>query len=496
MPKRRLFSVLAKRLVGAMGVYILAVLAVTSLIPPPAAVAIAGNQHRAEDVRFLADSSWLDGNGDRQLEQQIFDATFALINSAQRFLLIDMFLFNDWQGPVGEYHRALSDELTVALIERKKATPDLPIVLITDPVNSVYQGLESKHLTALRAAGILVVETDLTKLQDSNPFYSALWRLLVKPFGNVVAETMQNPIGEGRVSLRSVLTMANFKANHRKLIVAGVENGDAQAIVMSANPHDGSSAHRNVALSFRGSAALDLLSSELQLMALSADANQRSLVLSSIDVLKQFVEPENTEGAQHEDVIQVLRESRIREKVLQVFNQAEAGDRIELLMFYLSDRGIVKAMKSARQRGVNIRVLLDVNQDAFGRQKNGVPNRPVAAELHKADIPVKWCATKGEQCHGKMLIWSSDRADVVGLLLGSGNYTKRNLQDFNLETNVLLLASSEHQAVRDALRYFDEQWHNSAANKTFSRTYDAFADDRLRLRIEYRLREAIGFGTF
>jgi len=49
----------------------------------------------------------IDTNGERQLEQQIFDAILEMINSADQFILIDMFLFNDWQGPVKESHRAL-----------------------------------------------------------------------------------------------------------------------------------------------------------------------------------------------------------------------------------------------------------------------------------------------------------------------------------------------------------------------------------------------------
>ncbi len=50
-------------------------------------------------------------------------------------------------------------------------------------------------------------------------------------------------------------------------------------------------------------------------------------------------------------------------------------------MFYLSERQIIKALIAAQQRGVQVRVLLDPNKDAFGREKNGIPNRQVAAEL-------------------------------------------------------------------------------------------------------------------
>lgn len=499
MPLRRYIRVFFKRAALAVVVYVSAVLGVTTLVPAPSAVAIYSQPADAVSVRFLADRSWIDDNGERQIQQQIFDEVFALINKAHSYLLIDMFLFNDWQGPVPETHRALSSELTEALVSRKKIKPELEMVFITDPVNSVYQGLESHHLETLRAAGVTVVETDLTQLQDSNAFYSALWRLLVKPFGNSQADTMNNPIGEGRVSMRSVLTMANFKANHRKLIVADLPDKTTRAIVMSANPHDGSSAHRNVALAFSGNAALDLMHSEIELMALSAEANDPLLIekqISSLNTLMQTYKDDVTTG---DDVatLQVLNESLIRDRVIQTYNDAEAGDRIDLLMFYLSDRGIVNAMKSAHERGAILRVMLDVNQDAFGRTKNGVPNRPVAAELVDAGIEVKWCATQGEQCHAKMLLWTnSPQSQQVGLLLGSGNYTRRNLQDFNLETNVLFLAPANAEAIAEAQRYFDEQWLDSSPGRRYSHPYAEFADSSTRLKIEYRIRELTGFGTF
>lgn len=95
-------------------------------------------------------------------------------------------------------------------------------------------------------------------------------------------------------------------------------------------------------------------------------------------------------------------------------------------MFYLSERQIVKSLFAAHERGVKLRVLLDANKDAFGLEKNGVPNRPVAAELHQAGIPLRWCNTQGEQCHSKMLI--KRNAQQQEMILGSANFTARNLK--------------------------------------------------------------------
>ncbi len=55
-------------------------------------------------------------------------------------------------------------------------------------------------------------------------------------------------------------------------------------------------------------------------------------------------------------------------------------NRSDLVMFYLSERQIIKSLLAAHRRGVKMRVLLDANKDAFGLEKNGVPNRPVAAD--------------------------------------------------------------------------------------------------------------------
>jgi hypothetical protein len=51
-----------------------------------------------DSVTFLSDKTYLDENLERQSEQQIFDEVFNMINNAENFILIDMFLFNEFQG--------------------------------------------------------------------------------------------------------------------------------------------------------------------------------------------------------------------------------------------------------------------------------------------------------------------------------------------------------------------------------------------------------------
>jgi len=196
-----------------------------SFKPLPEGISYAGELRPALGVQFLADLTFLDAAGERHSEQQIFDELFAMIDAAQRFVLVDMFLFNAAQGRVREEHRALASELTSRLILQQERYPDMQILLITDPINSVYGGLEPENLSRLRQANISVTETKLTPLRDSNPIYSSIWRTFLAVWGNGLGEALPNPVGEGRVSVRSYLTLMNFKANHRK--VAITDQGDA-----------------------------------------------------------------------------------------------------------------------------------------------------------------------------------------------------------------------------------------------------------------------------
>ncbi len=468
--------------------YMLVVSVIRIIVPPSEAVGLQGMPREAHGLQFLHDDTWLNALGDRYLYQSIFDTVFTVIADSRELLLVDMFLFNDWQGPSPETHRALSAELTQALINQKAQYPDLAVIVISDPLNTVYGGVESTHFSRLRQAGIDVVLTDLTQLQDSNPLWSGLWRHLIRPFGNGHGAALPNPFGEGRVSVRSYLALLNFKANHRKLLLADDGKGGLQAVVSSANPHDGSSAHRNVALRFTGPAVLDLLSSERALLAMSGAADK---TLRRVDDFMQTQRP--TAPTHTTDTLQILNESTIHDAIMTSVEQAVAGDAIDLLMFYLSERQIVQALKQASQRGVNVRVLLDVNSDAFGRAKNGVPNRPVAAELAQADIDVRWCATQGEQCHAKWL--HVRHGDDHTFLLGSANYTRRNLLDLNMETNALIRTTDESSVTRDMLQFFNKQWYNQD-DRTYSVSYDSYADDSLWLTLQYRFMEMTGLSTF
>ncbi|WP_097459375.1 phospholipase D family protein [Mangrovitalea sediminis] len=448
--------------------------------PLPKGLSIATPLRAASGVRFLSDVTYVDGEGRRACDQQLFDEIIRMVRGARRRIVLDMFLFNPFQGKLPERHRSLCDELTSVLLERKRALPELDILLLTDPFNTLYGGMRAPHLECLAAAGVQVINTRLTRLRDSNPLWSVFWRIACRPFGNSCrGGWLPNPVGPGKVTLRTYLVLLNFKANHRKTLV--VDEGDGwRGLVTSANPHDASSAHDNVGLVFSGAAAHDLLRTELAVARFSGAAMAE--------------EPEIPQEREAKVGLQVLTESRIRDAMLCALEGAGAGDEVRLIMFFLAHRGLVRALKAAVRRGVRLRILLDPNRDAFGREKRGIPNRPVAHELQKEGIPVRWADTHGEQCHTKLLLVTGPERDAE-LILGSANATRRNLNDYNLETDIRLVAPGDTDAIRDAETLFERQWHNTPGQH-FSVAYGVYAEaSRWRYGL-YRLLEASGWSVF
>jgi len=69
-----------------------------SMMPSlPTGFAFAGPFRPASHLQFFHDDTWVDDQGQRQVSQTIFDEVFRLIEGAQHFLLIDMFLYNDYR---------------------------------------------------------------------------------------------------------------------------------------------------------------------------------------------------------------------------------------------------------------------------------------------------------------------------------------------------------------------------------------------------------------
>ena len=444
-------------------------------------------------LHFYADTSYIDKSGVRVLDQHIWEQIEKIISKAKHTVTLDMFLYNDFQGNAPETARKLSQELTDALVAKKQTEKHIAIALITDPINTVYGGVVSPYFTKLTASGIAVIETDLTILPDSNVPWSAAWHPFISWMGNSTSGGwLPHPFDAngGKVTLRSWASLLNMKANHRKLLIAdqpivsGKNTGKQKMIslVTSSNPHDGSGANGNVAIQADDAIWRDIISSERAVAQLSGAG------------LPAYENAE-TVDAEGNVSLSLLREAAIKTKVLELITNAKTGDNLNLVMFYLSEREIVGALIAASNRGVNVRIILDPNNNAFGFDKNGIPNQPVAKEMKRSSndtIGVRWCVTQGEQCHAKLFFGST--ATTSFMMLGSANFTRRNLGGFNLESDLYAESPVRFGAWNDASKYFEKMWANTGG--TYTEDFRMHDDDTLWKSSVYRVMEWTGISTF
>lgn len=449
-------------------------------------------------LHFLADVTAQGADGQMQRHRQIHAATLQLVREARDFLVLDYFLFNGQGGPAGalDYEAGglapVSGELISALRALKQAQPTMPVLVLTDPINDYYRGTAQPDLVALQQIGIDVVVTRLDGLRDSNPAYSAAWRMLFGWWLPTAGEgALPNVLdAEGpKLPLGALLRLPNFKANHRKVAITGDGSGSLAGIVASANPHDASSAHSNVALRLAGEALRPLLASELALARSSGWQGQVPGTRVGQDIEAPTTNPAQPRAA-------TLTEGAIRTALIRQFSDARAGDAIDVAQFYLAERAVIRALVAAARRGVAVRVLLDPNRDAFGFEKSGVPNRPVGRELQRRSrgaIALRWYRTHGEQFHAKLA--AVRRGDMLWFTAGSANFTRRNIGDFNLEANIAVRAPAASAVATQVTGWFESLWNN-AQGVAYSDDADVWREDS-RLRYwQYRLMEATGLSTF
>jgi phosphatidylserine/phosphatidylglycerophosphate/cardiolipin synthase-like enzyme len=446
--------------------------------PLPPGVSFAGEIFHG-DVEFLSDVTYR-RDGEEVVEQTIFQRVLSMIDSADRFVVIDMFLFNDEHAGDRRY-RPLTAQLTDRLIARKSQVPDVDITFISDPINNFYGAYSLAHFDRLRDAGSEVVLTRLTRLRDSNPLYSAGWRLFVRWFGTGGPGWVPHPLSSRgqRVTARSYLKLLNFKANHRKLLVT--EDG---CLLTSANPHDASSFHSNIAFVATGPICQEVLDTERNVAA-----------FSRARVAAHSVGNPDTGARASPTRMQYLTEGRISAALQEEIGLTGPTDRIDVAVFYLSERSIIQSLIDAAGRGVDVRLVLDPNKDAFGREKDGIPNRQVAWELRQRSrerIGVRWYDTHGEQFHTKLALFT--RGDSVTVIGGSANFTRRNIGDYNLEANLRVWTPRDSPFARQLTNYFERLWTNRDGH--FTVDFDAYRDEAWLKRMLYRVQEFTGLCTY
>ncbi|WP_223699855.1 phospholipase D family protein [Sutcliffiella deserti] len=448
--------------------------------PLPDNVSFEGEEHTVSNVDFLYDLTYQKDNKEIS-EHSIFERIYKIIEEAEDFIVLDMFLFNGYNDGERDFP-PLSENLTEALINKKNKNIDMEIVFITDQINTTYGGHNTKKLELLKDNGIRVVETNVNVLRDSNPLYSGVWRVFFQWFGQEGSGWVKNPMSENapETTVRSYLKLLNIKANHRKVVIT-----DKSAIISSANPHDASGFHSNVAFEVSGPIIQELLITEQAILDFSGGGE-----LPTYDMSR------TSESEEGDIKVQLLTEGKILKHVVRDIKETKQGEEIWLGMFYLAERNIVEELIEAAKRGVNINMVLDPNEHAFGQQKIGMPNRPVAAELIEeggGNIKIKWFNTKGEQYHPKMIFLKKDDSSTI--IGGSANFTKRNLDDLNLETNIKIKAPNDSEIMTEVDDYFHRLWVNEDVEYTLP--FEAYADERPYLKkVMYRLQKLFGFTTY
>lgn len=439
--------------------------------PPGTNVA---SEFRDADCEFLYDLTYLK-DGKRLHEKRIFKKEIELIKNAQDFLMVDFFLFND------EYPNTMNfpsqvEEMTDLLIAKKKENPAMPILFVTDPINNFYGAYEEDNLKRLRENGIEVVVTDLNKMRDSNALVSGIYRAYLQWFGTSGGGWIKNFFDKDadKVNVRSILKLANFKGNHRKVLIS-----EKEALLASANPHDPSAHHSNVAMVFRGKSMEDLIKTE-------------SIFFDKLpDVIENFKAEEVTSPYK----LRVITEGKIYDEISKNIKETKKGDEINLGIFYLSEFRILRELGEAAKRGVDVKIIADLNKDAFGLEKNGSPNRPALSELKEdyPDINIRWYQTSGEQFHTKFIYFDFKDKDPLAIL-GSANYTRRNLDNFNLETNLAVEMEKDSPMAGEMRNYYARIWNNEDGDYTLP--LEDFYESRFFMRILWKIQEKTGLCTW
>lgn len=445
--------------------------------PLPEGISYEGEIHYADEIELLTDLTYNNSNNITTYDQEIFEEVFTMIEDAEDFIVIDMFLFNSYTDQNKDFPD-LSGELTKKLIKQKEAHPNMTVVFITDPINIGYHSYEDEHIKLLEEHDIEVVITNLDKLKDSNKAYTSVWRLLFQPFGQSGTGWLPNPFAKEapKFTLRSYLDLFNVKANHRKAVIT-----EKSAIVTSANPHNESGFASNIGFKVSGNIIRDMVKAEQAVINYS---NGKTTIPM----------PKKQKTKETNMKVQYMTEGKILKHVMKELKQTEEGDTVWIAMFYLANRDIIDALHMATERGVEVKLILDPNKVAFGNGKTGLPNVPIASELIKnKHINIRWFNAEENQFHTKLLyINKRENSVIIG---GSANYTTRNLNNLNLENNVKISAPTEEKIMQETEEYFQKLWNNKDGQ--FTMPYEANEDALTPiLKLTYWVQKLSGLTTY
>ena len=504
---------------------------------PPLGINYESPIRETENAEFHYDLTYLDKDGNIQYDRNLWDATYKVIDNAKDYLIVEMFLFNDLYNKDKEHFPEFAKEYTERLVKKQKENPNLKVYILADENNNFYGAFEHPFITSMKNAGINVIIVDIFKLKDTFPWYSPFWRTFIKPMGNPQNKGwITNFYGDmwPKLTIRNLLRALNVKADHKKVFL-----NEKEVVVSSANIHDPSYSHENIAIYTDGPIVKDVLHN-LQLVAkfsdseINVDGSDRRMenimnsgsndktetdekTLNSENQkennVKQINNEENeqnvkektsinseknsitdTEG--HTYKIQYLTEGAIGKHLDEDIDSLKAGDELLMGMYFLADKGVIDRLIKAANRGVKIRIIFDRSRDAFGMSTNGLPNKPVSKKLKKktkGKIEIKWYFTNNEQYHTKITLMKKTDGSVI-INAGSANLIKKNIRGYIMDANFRILTTQDSKISKDIYEYFDRLWENKDGLFTLNfddePTTDGFSD------FMYKILDATQLGSF
>ena len=511
---------------------------------PPEGVDYESPVRDSKNVDFHYDLTYLDKDGNIKYDRKIWDATYEVVDNAKDYLVIEMFLFNDIYNKDVDKFPEFAKEYTRRLVKKKMENPNLKVYILSDENNDLYGAFEHPLITEMKNAGIDVIDVDIYKLKDTFPWYSPIWRSVIKPFGN--------PQGKGwitnfygpmwpKLTFRNLFRALNVKADHRKIFL-----NEDKVVIASANIHDPSYFHENVAISADGEITKDILR-DLQLVAkfsggnidVSSESeakkpvNIKNFQASKIkfkedeslksDLQKQVEQIEKNKGnfvdkgtkefyetgelTKNEDVlqnddpnnsykVQFESEAKIGENLDKDIDSLKAGDEVLMGMYFLADRPVIDKLIKAANRGVKVRIIFDRSRDAFGMSTNGLPNKPVSKKLKKKTknkIEIKWYFTNNEQFHTKIMLMKKTDGNVI-IHTGSANYIKKNIRGYIMDANLRVLTNKDSKLTKDVYNYFDRLWENR--DGLFTINFDDEPTTKASQDFMYKILDAAQLGSF
>ncbi len=511
---------------------------------PPLGINYESPIRETENAEFHYDLTYLDKDGNIQYDRNLWDATLKVVDNAKDYLIIEMFLFNDLYNKDKEHFPEFAKEYTERLVKKQQENPNLKVYILADENNNFYGAFEHPFITSMKNTGINVIVVDIFKLKDTFPWYSPFWRTFIKPMGNPQNKGwITNFYGDmwPKLTIRNLLRALNVKADHKKVFL-----NEKEAVVSSANIHDPSYFHENIAIYTDGPIVKDVLH-DLQLVAKFSDSeinvdgsNKETKSKIEMDLpdktkirkdtmnignledkkndmihLEENIndsqknekgekeslslnsgknEITDTEGKTYK--IQYLSEGAIGKYLDADIDSLKSGDELLMGMYFLADKGIIDRLIKAANRGVKIRMIFDRSRDAFGMSTNGLPNKPVSKKLKKKTknkIEIKWYFTNNEQFHTKIMLMKKTDGNVI-IHTGSANYIKKNIRGYIMDANLRVLTNKDSKLTKDVYNYFDRLWENR--DGLFTINFDDEPTTKASQDFMYKILDAAQLGSF